>query len=89
MKKTNKQRGLLHPPHSDRCGGIAVFELLQSLFAKLAGVVLYRLDFQSVAIQGDVAGQFLTMFIAGDVPTRVCPIRMEEWGRALNAVEEK
>ncbi|MFR4356700.1 MAG: hypothetical protein ACLT4O_04610 [Clostridia bacterium] len=44
---------------------------------------MYRLDFQSVAIQGDVAGQFLTMFIAGDVPTRVCPIRMERTGRAL------
>jgi len=31
------------------------------------GVLLFFEFLQSVAIQGDVAGQFLTMFIAGDV----------------------
>ena len=84
MKKTNKQRVLLQSTPQRSLWGIAVFRAFAKPLAKLlAGVVLYRLDFQSVAIQGDVAGQFLTMFIAGDVPTRVCPIRMERTGRAL------
>lgn len=48
-------------------------------------MVLYRSDFQSVAIQGDVAGQFLTMFIAGDVLHADAPVEMKGL-RVLNHV---
>ncbi len=46
---------------------------------------MYWSDFQSVAIQGDVAGQFLTMFIAGDVLHADAPVEMKGL-RVLNHV---